>query len=440
MKFSNYNHVFFYQGQTFLYNLLSTAIVQLDEKTKLAIEENEIDALENLMINEMETLGFVVEDDLDESLVYQYFCNNIKYAQTLQNLSITLVPTYNCNLACPYCIQGAKKEVFKISRENLDSILKFIENSIENSRDTIPIRKLSISLFGGEPLVCKPELLYFCENAKKISEGKDIEIVFDMTSNLTLLDDQIIDMIKEYQIAIQVSIDGIKPQHDIRRIQKNGAGTYDTIIRNLARLVDEGLKDLITIRLNIDGENISNAEEMFLAVKPYSNDIYFGFLTSLKGVNENYKEKCIGCDCFCETATGKLNDIVEKNGYVVPQSFGRKAPCAMSCQNKIFIDCNMNVYKCELLLNHAECKVGHIEANGTFVKNSGYYNQMAFSPFDFEECRKCKFLPVCGGGCPATIYVDSNKKDGKICEKNCSFNEEILNSYLCDYVGRLLKN
>ena len=288
--------------------------------------------------------------------------------------------------------------------------------------------------------MCKSELIYFCENVRKIALENGIEIVFDMTSNLTLLDEQMIDMIKKYQIAIQVSIDGIKAQHDVRRIQKNGVGTYDTIIKNLNRLVDAGLKELITIRLNVDNENIKDADEMFSAIKPYSNDIYFGFLTSLKGVNEEYEDKCIGCDCFCETSVEKLNDIIEKNGYVVPQSFGRKAPCAMSCQNKFFIDCNLNVYKCELLLNHEECKVGHIELDGNFVKSSGFYNQMAFSPFNFSECKNCKFLPLCGGGCPATVYVNKNKKDGNVCEKNCSFDAKALDSYLCDYVSRLLKS
>ena len=105
MKFSKYNHIFYFNKQAFLYNILSTAIVQLDENVRGAIEENQIDKLDKVIFSEMESLGFIVSDDLDEALIYQYFCNNIKYANTLRNLSITLVPTYNCNLACPYCIQ-----------------------------------------------------------------------------------------------------------------------------------------------------------------------------------------------------------------------------------------------------------------------------------------------------------------------------------------------
>lgn len=439
MKFSKYNHLFQLDGTSYIYNILTTSIAQLDKQTENAINENNFSALTNDTIDGLRAEGFIVSQDLDESLEYQYFCNTIKYGISARTLSVTLLPTYNCNLACPYCIQGSIKRINKMSKKEVEACLKFIRNKIEEGKRTIPVQRLSIFLFGGEPTLCKKELSYFCQECERIAEEEGIEIGFDMTTNMTLLDQNLLDMIKKYQIAFQVSIDGTKEQHDKRRIRKDGSGTYDLILENLQRLVDYGLKHLITIRINIDNENLDSAEEILKSVKDYSNDIYFGFLTSLSGVNDNYTDKCVNSDCFSNVISTKLNNITEKYGFVVPQSFGKKGPCSIACQNKFFIDYNLDVFKCEMLLNRTDSKIGSIDYEGNFTPSNGFYKMMAFSPFNFKECVECKYLPVCGGGCPAQVYANSGKKDGDISEKNCCFNEALLNDYLKEYVSRLLK-
>ena len=437
MKFSRYNHFLSFDGNIYLYNILTTSIAQLDKQTANLMAVEDIDALSEEVLDGLIAEGFIVDDGMDETLQYQYFCNSIKYGLSARSLTVTLIPTYNCNLACPYCIQGSAKKGKKMTCWEVDACLNFIKNKINESKSLIPIKKLFISLFGGEPMMCKSELIYFCEKTSELASVEGLEIGYDMTSNMTLLDESMLEMIEKYQISVQVSIDGTREEHDRRRIKRDGKGTYDIILANLAAMCERGLKHLITIRLNVDNENVEDAEKIFDSVKKYSDDIYFGFLTSLKGVNDSYTEKCVEPKCFSDIVSEKLNNVIEKNGYVVPQSFGKKAPCAMTCQNKFFIDCNLNVYKCELLINRPECRVGYIDLDGNFTPTGGFFNQMSFSPFDYDECRECKFLPLCGGGCPAQKYADLERNDGELRNKNCSFNEELLDAYLKDYIKRL---
>lgn len=95
------------------------------------------------------------------------------------------------------------------------------------------------------------------------------------------------------------------------------------------------------------------------------------------------------------------------------------------------------VYKCDLLINHPECRVGYINEDGEFFIEPNYYQQMAFSPFLFEDCLNCKFLPMCGAGCPAEKYLEIQPKNGDIIRENYAFAEENLKNYLIDYIKRL---
>ena len=59
---------------------------------------------------------------------------------------------------------------------------------------------------------------------------------------------------------------------------------------------------------------------------------------------------------------------------------------------------------------------------------------MAFTPRNFPECIKCKLLPLCGGGCPAKKYINTNRTNGRFDQKNCDMSEDNLIEYLKFYV------
>ena len=437
-KQSFYNFIFENNGNFYIYNTLSTAIAELDKDTYESFTCNNANKIQNKEIkNSLIEEGFLVPHNADEKLYYKHFFDNLRFGVGAKVFSLIIVPTYDCNLRCPYCYEGNDKKKDKISKEQIDIIYKFIENKLSESKDTIPIKKIRVLMYGGEPLLCTNELCYLCEKISKISEENHLETEYEMVSNLTLLNNTAISLINKYQIMTQVSIDGTKEEHNKRRIYENGNGTYDLIISNLQKLLDNGLKKLITIRVNIDEANVINAEQIFKDLKPYSDDIYFGFLTSYKGFNENYEHTCIEENSIASLSAHKLHKIFDDNGYEVPQRFGKKSPCAINSENKFIIDNKLDVYKCEMLINQPECRVGTLNTDGELLLEPNFYQQMSFSPFLFEECRECKFLPLCGAGCPAKVYINSGNKNGNVLMKNCSFDENALKEYLIEHISRM---
>ena len=433
LKQSQYNRFFEYNGVKYAYNLLTTSLIQLDDSCDIALERHDIESLpdeaKELLIEE----GFLVDINCNEVEEFRYYYDHARFCSTSDVLAVTFIPTYNCNLRCPYCYEGQSKSEKKIAMEEIDSVLLFIENRINECREDIPIRVLDIQLYGGEPLLCKKELVYFCDRVSHIAEKEGIKTQFSMVSNLTLLDDDIINLIRQNDIYVQVSIDGNKTEHDKRRIWANGKGSFDQIINNLERLLAAGLKKNVIIRLNSDLGSIQELCSQFRSLTKYSSDIYFGILTSYKGCNDGF-ENCIDSAVAEKLLSEKADPIYKELGLPIPQRFGKKGPCSLNSENKYMIDCNLDVYKCDLLINHRECRIGYITKDGKLHIEGNFYKQMGHSPFNSQKCVQCNLLPQCAGGCPALVYLNSGKRDGTIDYYDCSFSNEKLDTVLKSFV------
>ena len=146
--------------------------------------------------------------------------------------SATVLPTQNCQLACPFCIQnvtvpreGARADrvssarmVPELASQTADYIRRrSIRSGVTNTR---------LMLFGGEPLLA----LDACQTLLN-------EVVADsalLWTNGVLLDSRRLDILAESGLdTVYVSFDGGPESHDQTRRMITGRGTYDTIVRNI---------------------------------------------------------------------------------------------------------------------------------------------------------------------------------------------------------------
>ena len=439
MKFSRYNIKFEFEGKEYLYNTLSTALVEIDKAIADSIELNDFSNLDSKYINELSQLHFVVEDEAKEEMDYMYYFNSMKYRIGAKSLGLIFIPTYSCNLLCPYCLQGAKKDKKIVSDENLARVLSFVKKRLDESRkEAVTIRKINVTIYGGEPLMAKRQVIAFCNRLHTIAESEGIEPSIQIISNCTLLDDEIMDLMKRYNTSIQVSIDGNKNEHDKTRIKHDGSGTFDTIVEKLKKLNDKGLKKSIVIRINVNENNVESAEEIMSLLREYSDDIYFAFVSKYKGFNDGF-DLCLSNQSYSEILTKKIYPIYEKFGLPVYRPFGKEAPCSICTENRYVVDANLDVYKCEVLVNQPDAKVGVIDDKGNVVYNSNFYKQMSVSPYRNAKCMECKMLPLCGGGCVGKEYLNRALKNSDFDCYHCKMQERDLIVYLKDFVKRFQK-
>lgn len=435
---SKYNEYITIEDSTYIYNHLSTALVEIDKAILLALKDNKLDAIDSSLMETMKNLHLWVNDGIDESQEYFFHYNNYRFGDAGRTLSIMFVPTYSCNLACSYCLQGQNKEIGVISIEKTDIILKFIEGSITQSyKNGVQIDTIFIHLFGGEPLAAKKQVCYFCNHVSKLAQKYGCTFKCDMTTNLTLLDDDIIALIKKYRIFTQVTIDGPKHVHDVKRVDKLGHGTYDRIINNINKLVENGLKDILTIRVNIDTEALSTLDQIMNDLNPLANDIYFAFITPYRGFNDKYNS-CVETCKFANILDEQFVKVYEKYRKFIPKFFGRQSPCSLNSINKYVIDLNLDVYKCEILISCKEMAVGTLSKNGELIVNDNYYKQMQYSPENSEKCRKCNLLPLCAGGCAGKRYINQVNKDRDL-PIICDYKQQQMDfrTHLLNYIKRI---
>ena len=432
MKTSQYNIFFEDDGRYFLYNTLTTGFCELEEGVYRKIAANSLMDIQEEIILGLFDGGYLVDDHTDEVSQYKAFYDSTRWGMRARTLLIGLVPTYGCNLSCPYCLQGEEKSPKKMSAEQLLAVSAFVENRVLKSQQEVPIDSVHVELYGGEPLLCKDHIIAFCNFIDELSKRLHFKTKFTMTSNFVLLDDDIIELIGRHHIIVQVTVDGTREQHDSRRIQHDGRGTYAQIIDNLRKMNEHGLRDCLTIRINVDRENIDGVRETLKELRKYTDSIYFSYTELFSGKNDHYKKSCIKRECHTMITTKILNESLRSYGMAVPKLFGKRGPCTLNECNKFFIDCYMDVYNCELLIKHRDLRIGVLNSHGAIRYDSQYYSFLNHTPLLFKKCRECKMLPNCAGGCPVKGRLQGLTTE--TCTPFCELSERNLVEYLKDYI------
>lgn len=160
---------------------------------------------------------------------------------------LLLQVTQNCNLRCEYCAYSGKyynrthsnrRMDFQVARQAVDFFM-------EHCKDK---ESVVIGFYGGEPLL-EFELIKRVVSYVKEYYGEK-KVHYGMTTNGTLLPDEIVDFLVENDFNIIISLDGPKDQHDMYRRFVNGKGSFDIVMENLQRIKSRYPAFFKTLRTN----------------------------------------------------------------------------------------------------------------------------------------------------------------------------------------------
>lgn len=420
MKSSIYNIYKRGKNGYLLINTLTIAEVHIDEETKRLLEENPDEIPEDILGILLEN-GFVVEDNCDEKKIFAYLFDRDKYNVFPRDLVYTVVMTYACNLECPYCYLGPEKSNEILNTERVEVLLKNIEKNLNKKN----FKALGISLTGGEPLLAYQQCLQLMEGAFRICNQQNKEFKGNIVTNGVFINEEVVDtLLNPYCEKIQVTFDGGRKAHNKRRIRKDGSGTYDTLLDVLELLKDANID--LTLKLNLDRENIETFIELSKDLKERGLDnikkslgrIYPINIERLNDRRANYAEKCIYPEEM-EDFADKIYEQMGETGFQhVPLEISRHSPCTFDREDIFVVDPYLDLYNCTEFLGLKDKKVGNINKNGEMIFNYEYYEQMSRNPLEFEECRVCKYLPLCAGGCAARAYLKNGTYHSSFCGKS----------------------
>ena len=126
--------------------------------------------------------------------------------------TVVLNVNTGCNLSCTYCYKEDLDKPSAGKRMEVETAVASVEMLLKESPDE-PV--YTVVFFGGEPLSNRKLIEYmvdYCE--RRFAEaGKRVEFV--MTTNATLLTEEIVDYLNAHRFGLSVSIDGPKTVHDL---------------------------------------------------------------------------------------------------------------------------------------------------------------------------------------------------------------------------------
>ena len=427
LKESQYNFIYDDLGkdQIVMYNSFTGALAVAKEQqykqfidyleTGKEIEDKEF--LENAL-----KCGYLVPKDIDERFLIKTRMMAGRYSS--RTLSLTIAPTMACNFRCVYCFEQGYYGNKLMDENTQENLMKFIKKHING------VKYLHVTWFGGEPLLGMSIIETLSQKMISLCEEINVKYYANIATNGYLLTPNVAEKLREYKVtSAQITIDGPKEIHDSRRPLINGRGTYDIIMKNLMEI-----RDIlpISLRINVDYDNISAADKVMEFLKRNKMlDTIRPYLGLVIPYNDNYQEE----KCFSDEMYSKYNlkflmdhNIPLQKTYPRP----RKNYCGADFCNGWVIDDKGNMYKCWNDIGIPEKVVGNINLGDYYLQRTDLLEEYAsFDPITYEECKDCKMLPVCLGGCP------HNRMEGRrVCEQRRFYIQE----YLLECTKSLLTN
>lgn len=174
-----------------------------------------------------------------------------------RSYSLTVLTSTDCNLGCGYCFQNTGQDPAggsrppriahaRLTSQAITSILEFAGRQMRAAE----LDSLKVLLFGGEPLLNPRGCLELLDRAA----GYGLSSAW-MISNATLLTSSLARQLSDRGLrSVQVTFDGDRDDHDQIRVRRSHGGTFDSIVRNLARASEAAPLHWI-LRVNVSHHN-----------------------------------------------------------------------------------------------------------------------------------------------------------------------------------------
>lgn len=297
----------------------------------------------------------------------------------------TLFITLKCNYKCKYCYLPNFKNKTKI---NLKILRRLKELKIKR-----------ISILGGEPFLVKKELIetikYCLKNNIKISS---------VSTNGSVIDKDILEILNKYQIPLQVSLDATNYK---TYLKLRGNRNFFTILSNIKKIKKEGCNVLLS---------------MVLTNQNYQEISKFVLLSKQLGI------KTISLGSFIPLGRGKIVRDWILNDKEISQAWdlicrikkqinilGIEQDDCPALKKEVDILPNGDIYPCSLFFSFPEAKIGNI-FDKVFILND--FSKWLLNKATDTNCKQCKLPSVCYKPCKAFLYSGSNKQKYHLKSKN----------------------
>ena len=284
------------------------------------------------------------------------------------------------------------------------------------------VKNIDISWYGGEPLLYLDVLESLARKIVVLAKENECMLRMHMVTNGYLLTPQIIELLDEIGVTkVQITLDGMKDNHDKRRPLRNGNGTFEKIMHNLALFADSPIE--VLVRMNIDNQNYQDFKLLKDTISLLGNANIEVYASPVEDINKDTINNVSDFMTTDEFEAFALKTCDE--GGLSPEDFDvmddRFCFCTAETENCYVVDDLGDFYKCWDEVGRKEYRCFNI-LDPESVNYTNIAKYLTDDPFADDKCKDCVFLPLCFGGCRfQKAHMDKSV---------CGFTPESLRKYI----------
>jgi uncharacterized protein len=374
--------------------------------------------------------GYLTERSPDEEREYirQVFSFFYRRAVARAKPAFLFVPTYQCNMRCPYCYEAPSRSDLQkqhcideiMTREMADAAFRamdvLITGSLKEPQTLAEAKRgAKVTLYGGEPLMRETAGIVDYLFHTLTEQGMRLDAI---TNAVEL--DQFAPLLGPSRLEfIQVTLDGPRDVHNSkRRGPRYPEGTYDRILSNIELALERQVN--VSLRVHLAKEHAQRAGEVMEDLDSrglLASKLLNVYASPLHNFSRGYKPESYQLmllheaqdaleACSPTAQSGRTLRVIEsqvgaKLRSCLQQSVAGLGQNPMFCGSQVgfyIFDPFGGVYKCWEDVGNPRLRVGSYFPDGLEL-NEREDEWRGRSAADIPECADCKYLFFHAGGC-----------------------------------------
>lgn len=361
--------------------------------------------------------------------------------------------TKECNLRCKYCFEesmhgGCMQSANEI-KQNFSVFLdkyfdKFITELIAIN-NSLGRKETDVTFHGGEPILVGAELLE--KGFQMVRKYPNTTI--GIQTNATLITEEIIDLFKEYDIRVGVSIDGPQHMHDAYRHSIAKKGSFEKVYNNIRKMQHE--KVFVGALATVTDITVKTPEEFYKFFR--DNKLDFSFNPCFTDPNLPSSYNVLNVNEYIEFYKRMFDLWVNDEDSVLPITCFDRIISAMSVKSSPYMevctfipDCSRTTvaintdgefYRCLHYCMDRKNMIGHLEHDNLNKALGDTCFSKRWSVMKTKECANCDIKEFCCGGCP---YVSESLNGDIMTRPDTCASQQAIVHYIYEYLSKFIKS
>lgn len=330
--------------------------------------------------------------------------------------ALVLNVTNQCNLACTYCYEFGADKIATPAGKPKYMTLETAKASVDLLiAEAVGRKAVHITFFGGETLMNFRLLRDVVDYANAATAAVGKGITYSLTTNATLLTEEIVTFLSENRIGVTVSMDGPPEVQDKHRVYKNGKGSYAVIEPRLRTLIANHRTRAVTARVTLT-EGVTDVVRIFRHLKDDLGFHEIGFAPVTTGEERAYSIDANGMDDVLAQFTALADEWLdyalrgEMHGFTnvsetiseLISGVNKSHPCGAGL-GLMGVSPSGDLSPCHRFTDADTHVMGHVSSGIDRAKQSDF---LARGHVEAKyDCQSCWARPLCAGGCHHEAFV-----------------------------------